>query len=78
VFKAKITRLFAVEQLPLQKVQSEAFRDLLIYCNPRCEAALPSRTTLRSYMTSAYEHALTAVETDLAMARTKINLSFDL
>jgi hypothetical protein len=29
-------------------------------------------------MTSAYEHALTAVETDLAMARTKINLSFDL
>jgi hypothetical protein len=59
-------------------VQSEAFRDLLIYCNPRCEAALPLRTTLRSYMTSAYEHALTAVETDLAMARTKINLSFDL
>jgi hypothetical protein len=29
-------------------------------------------------MTSTYEHALTAVETDLAMARTKINLSFDL
>jgi hypothetical protein len=29
-------------------------------------------------MTSAYEHTLTAVETDLAMARTKINLSFDL
>jgi hypothetical protein len=41
IFKGLITRLFAVEQLPLQKVQSEAFRDLLIYCNPRCEAALP-------------------------------------
>jgi hypothetical protein len=78
VFKGLLTRLFTIEQLPLQKVESPALRDLLMYCNPRCRTALPGRTTLRSYITSTYEHGLTAVELELSQARTKINLSFDL
>jgi hypothetical protein len=77
-FKGLITRLFTVEQLPLHKVDSKALRDLLIYCNPRCRAALPARNTLKRYIASAYEHALPAVESELRSASTKINLSFDL
>jgi hypothetical protein len=78
VFKGLLTRLFTVEQLPLQKVESPALRDLLIYGNPRCRAALPARNTLMRYIASAYEYALPAVELELTHVRTKINLSFDL
>jgi len=78
VFKGKLTRFFTVEQIPLHKVDSPALRDLLVYCNPRCEAALPTRNTLKRYIASAYDHGLTAVELELQKASTKINLSFDL
>jgi hypothetical protein len=60
------------------KVELQALKDLLIYCNPRCKAALPGRTTLKKYITSAYEQALPAVASELASASSKINLSFDL
>jgi hypothetical protein len=76
--KGLVTRLFTVEQIPLQKADSAAFRDLLIYLNPRCRGALPTRNTLRSYIATAYEHAFEVVESELRSARTKINLSFDL
>jgi hypothetical protein len=78
VFKGKLTRFFTVEQIALIKVESEGFRDLLVYCNPRCEAALPTRNTLRRYIASAYDHGLGVVESELQTATTKINLSFDL
>jgi len=77
-FKGLLTRFFVVEQISLMKVESQALKDLLIYCNPRCKAALPGRTTLKRYITSAYDCALPAVESELASASTKINLSFDL
>jgi hypothetical protein len=77
-FKGLLTRFFVVEQIPLMKVESQAFKDLLIYCNPRCRAALPGRTTLKRYISSAYDQALPAVESELASASSKINLSFDL
>jgi hypothetical protein len=78
VFKSLLTRFFTVEQVPLQKVESPALRELLIYLNPRCRAALPGRTSLRRYIASAYEHALPSVKSELASARTKVNFSFDL
>jgi hypothetical protein len=49
-----------------------------VYCNPRCEAALPTRNTLKRFIASAYDHGLAAVESELKTAATKINLSFDL
>jgi hypothetical protein len=39
---------------------------------------MPTRNSLRSYITTAYEHALGVVEKELGSAHTKINLSFDL
>jgi hypothetical protein len=78
ISRGLLTRFFAVEQVPLKKVDSPGLRELLIYCNPRCRAVLPSSTSLRRYITSAYEHALPAVKSELASARIKINLSFDL
>jgi hypothetical protein len=77
-FKGLLVRTFVVEQIPLVKVESQALKDLLIYCNPRCKAALPGRTTLKRYIASAYDQALPAVESELASANSKINLSFDL
>jgi hypothetical protein len=78
IFKGLLTRFFVVEQLLLHKVDSPALRDLLVYCNPRCRAALPARNTLKRYVASAYEYALPAVELELSSASSKINLSFDL
>ena len=78
VFKALLTRLFTVEQIPLVKVDSQALRELLVYLNPRCRRVLPTRNTLRSYITTAYKHALKGVELELQSARIQINLSFDL
>lgn len=39
---------------------------------------LPSRTTLKRYIASTYDHALATVENELARASTRISLSFDL
>ncbi|KAM0692508.1 hypothetical protein Q7P36_007062 [Cladosporium allicinum] len=55
----------------------EVFRGLLT-CFFAVEAALLGRTTLKRYLSTAYEHALPVVKAELASARTKINLSFDL
>jgi hypothetical protein len=62
----------------VKKVDSLRLRELLIYLNPRYAAALPSSTSLRRYISSAYEHVLLVVKSELASACTKINLSFDL
>jgi hypothetical protein len=78
VFRGLLTRFFTVEQVPVKKVDSPRLRELLIYLNPRYAAALLSSTSLRRYISSAYEHALLVVKSELASARTKINLSFDL
>jgi hypothetical protein len=77
-FKGLLTRLFTVEQMPLHKVDSPALRDLLVYLNPRCRRALPTRNTLKCYIATAYESALEVVYNEVKTARTKINLSFDL
>ena len=78
VFRGKLTRFFTIEQIALHKVGSKSFRDLLVYCNPRCKAALPSRNTLKGYISSAYDHSLLAVESELQSASIKVNFSFDL
>lgn len=78
VFKGLLTRLFTTEQIALLKFESPAFRDLLIYLQPRVEASLPIRNTLQSYISSAYCKALRSAENELQSATTKVNLSFDL
>jgi hypothetical protein len=78
VFKSLLVRLFTVEQLALAKVESQAFRDLLIYLQPNLRGSIPCRKSLTKYITYTYEESLTTVEIALAGAKTKINLSFDL
>ena len=78
MFKSLLVRLFTVEQLALAKVESQAFRDLLIYLQPNLRGSIPCRKSLTKYITYAYEESLITVETALANARTKINLSFNL
>jgi hypothetical protein len=78
VFKSLLVRLFIVKQLALAKVESQAFRELLIYLQPNLRSSIPYRKSLTKYITYAYEESLTTVETALVGAKTKINLSFDL
>jgi hypothetical protein len=70
--------MFTMEQIPLHKVDSEYVRDAFVYANPRCNAAMPTRNTMKRYIDSAHDGALTTVESELRSATTKINLSFDL
>jgi hypothetical protein len=67
-----------MEQIPLYKVDSEYVRDAFMYANPRCNTAIPTRNTMKRYIDSAYDGALTTVKSELRLATTKINLSFDL
>jgi hypothetical protein len=77
-FKALLVRLFTSEQLPFHKVESRAFRDLLVYLQPALSGAIPSRRSLLRYIGQAYEESLMRVSDALRGARTRINLSFDL
>jgi hypothetical protein len=77
-FKALLIRLFTVEQLALVKVESQAFRDLLIYLQLDLRGSIPSRRSLTRYIGYAYEKSLSDVEVALIGAKTRINLSFDL
>jgi hypothetical protein len=70
--------MFTEEQLPLAKIEAPAVRDVLTYLQPRCKAAIPSRTTLRRCIASAYDETLGTVVLKLASASTKVTISFDL
>jgi hypothetical protein len=78
VFNGLLTKFFVEEQIALLKMDSKAFRDLLIYLQPYCERVLPTRGTIRKHIASAYDRSLALVESNLQRATTKINLSFDL
>jgi hypothetical protein len=77
-FKALVTRLFTTTQVPFSLIEEEAFRDLLIYCEPRLHNSVPSRRSLSRYIEYAYEQAHASVESDLRGATTNISISFDL
>jgi hypothetical protein len=77
-FRALILRLFTTRQLPFTLIEDEAFRALLIHCQPRLQRSIPSRRSLGRYIEKAYENSHNAVESDLRGAVTRINLSFDL
>lgn len=77
-FKALLLRLFTTESIAFAHVQSEAFKDLLTYCEPRLLNRIPSRRSIRRYIGVAYKQSLGIVKKELLQARTRINLSFDL
>jgi hypothetical protein len=78
VFNGLLTKFFVEEQIALLKIHSKAFRDLLIYLQPRCQRVLPTRGTIRKHIASVYDRSLALVEFNLQRATTKINLSFAL
>jgi hypothetical protein len=54
-FKGLLLRFFIIEQIALIKVELQALRNLLIYCNLCYKAVLLRRTTLKRYISSAYD-----------------------
>ena len=77
-FKALLLRLVTTEQLPFKKLESDAFKELLIYLQPRLQGAIPSRRSIRRLLGEAYDRSQASVEQALRQATTRINLSFDL
>jgi hypothetical protein len=77
-FKALILRLFTTTQIPMALIEEDAFRELLIYCEPRLQRTIPSRRSLARYIEKAYADAHAKVVFDLQGAITRVNLSFDL
>ena len=73
-----LVRLFTIEQLALAKVESQAFRDLLIYLQLDLYGNILSQRSLTRYITYAYNQSLPKVERALVSAKSRINLSFDL
>ena len=78
VFKGLLLQLFTTRAVPLALVEDEAFKTLLIYCQPALHDCIPSRRSLRRYIEATYNSSLTVVESHLQSATSKINLSFDL
>ncbi|KAM0708864.1 hypothetical protein Q7P35_002900 [Cladosporium inversicolor] len=78
VFKGLLLQLFTTRPVSLALVEDEAFRSLLIYCQPVLHDCIPSRRSLRRYIEATYNSSLTTVKSHLQSATTKINLSFDL
>lgn len=78
VFKGLVLELFTTEQVPFSLIDAKAFRQLLIYLQPLLSDCIPTRSTLRRHIGSAYNQAITKVESELHCATSRINLSFDL
>lgn len=78
VFKGLLLQLFTNRALPWKLVDDKAFRALSIYLQPLLNDCIPSRRTLRRYVKSKYNQALTVVQSEIRHASTKIHLSFDL
>jgi hypothetical protein len=73
-----LVRLFTFEQLAIAKVESPAFRELLIYLQPDLRGSIPSRRSLIRYISYAYKELLLTVGAALAVTKSQVNLSFDL
>jgi hypothetical protein len=78
IFMGLLLLLILNRQLPLSIVDAPEFRQLLIYCQPRLQGAIPSTRTLGRYIEVTFDKALANVELELKHAFGRVNLSFDL
>jgi len=78
LFKRLLTRWVVCENIPFRKVDSQCFRDMMIYANSRCKEALPHSSTLREWVIQAYNLHKQTVINELRQAQGLIHLSFDL
>jgi hypothetical protein len=54
-FKVLLLRLVTTEQLPFKKLESNAFKELLIYLQLRLQGAIPLRRSIRRLLGEAYD-----------------------
>jgi hypothetical protein len=65
VFKGLLLQLFTTRPVSLALVEDDAFRSLLIYCQPALHDCIPSRRSLRRYIEATYNSSLAMVESHL-------------
>ena len=71
-FKAKLYDLIISNGVAFNLIQSEQFRELLIYLQPRCKDLLPCATTVSSTIASIFSKSLGVVTEELASSISKI------
>lgn len=66
------------DHVPFRKVESDVFRDLLLFCNPLLAAELPSARTISRWINSAFISFQGVVTELLATALGLVHFSFDM
>ncbi len=77
-FKALLYDWIISDNVAFNQLESEKFRSLLVYLNPRCKESIPHGQTARRTIGSSFDKVLGVVTEQLSNAVTKINFSFDL
>ena len=77
-FRSRLLRWIVFDHIPFEKVESDASRDLLLFCNPLFAAELPSTRTLSRWINSAFNNFQGVVIALLATALGLIHFSFDM
>ena len=78
-FRKLLVDWIVQDQLPLSSVKSTSFRAMLLCLQPSIERYLiKSHNTMRSWVVDEFEQARLLVKQRLALAKSKIHISFDL
>jgi len=77
-FRSRLLRWIVFDHIPFKKVESDAFRDLLLFCNPLLAAELPSARTVSRWINSAFNDFQGVVTELLATALGLVHFSFDM
>jgi hypothetical protein len=77
-FRSRLLRWIVFDHIPFKKVESDAFRDLLLFCNPLLAAELPSARTVSRWINSAFNDFQGVVTELFATALGLVHSSFDM
>jgi hypothetical protein len=77
-FRSLLLRRIVFDHIPFKKVESDAFKALLLFCNPLLAAELPSARTVSRWINSAFNGVQGVVTELLATALGLVHFSFDM
>ena len=77
-FRAALLQWITADNIHFRKLNSLAFRQLLVYLQPKCEPFIPCYTTVARWLDKAYNQQIGVVTEHIATAASKVHLSFDM
>lgn len=76
--RSLLLRWIVFDHIPFKKVENDAFKALLLFCNPLLAAELPSARTVSRWINSAFNDFQGVVTELLATALGLVHFSFDM